>query len=140
MQRMGWAGAGAALVMGLTACGDDGGDGVETARFELRGTWATEFGEETISDTRWDGFCLQRVERFDNDANIAILEIDGGEGCGAGFSRVIWKDVVEGAFVYCTTTFNELTADDAAKSPTSAVNDDPATGCGGFPWSRLVKR
>ncbi len=112
----------------------------EVASIELTGSWTTEFGEETISETRWDGFCLQAIASFDNDENVAILETTGGEGCGTGFARVIWKDIVADAFDYCTTTYGATTAEAAASAPTDAVSDDLETGCGGFPWSHLTRK
>lgn len=130
------------MASSLVACGD-GDDGSEEAGapvFELAGTWTSDFGEETISDSRWDGFCQQAVVSFDNDGNEAILEIVGGEGCGEGFSKVVWKDIVSDAFDYCTAAFGEASVDEAANAPLSAVNDDPMTGCGGFPWSRLSRK
>lgn len=107
---------------------------------ELVGSWATEFGEETISATRWDGFCLQAIDSFDNTANVAILATTGGEGCGAGFSRVVWKDIAADAFDYCTTTYGATTAEAAASAPVNAISDDLETGCGGFPWSHLTRK
>jgi len=107
---------------------------------ELVGTWATEFGDETISESRWDGFCLQTIVSADNDENVAILETVGGEGCGEGFSRVIWNDIVSEAFDYCTTTYGASTAEDAATAATSGISDDLETGCGGFPWSHLTRK
>jgi len=125
----------------VTGCGDDGAEGgPSTASFELTGTWSSGFGDETISETRWDGFCKQKITRYSNEDNLAILETDGGEGCGAGFSRVIWNDVVGDAFDYCTTAFGEPSAADAEAAPTSAISADLTTGCGGFPWSRLTRK
>jgi len=112
----------------------------EVEPIELVGTWTTEFGEETISETRWDGFCLQAIARVGNEENVAILETVGGEGCGAGFSRVIWHEIVADAFDYCTTTYGATTAEEAATAPTSAISEDLMTGCGGFPWSHLTKK
>lgn len=133
----GWIAAGI-CGLALAACDDteattgDGG-------FELVGAWQSEFGQETITQTRWDGFCQQAVTRFDNAANVAILETVGGQDCGTGFAKVVWKEIVDDAFHYCTAAFGEATADAAANAPTSAVSDDLAAGCGGFPWSHLTR-
>ena len=134
----GWiaaASCGLALV-GCEASEATTGDG----GFELVGSWRSEFGDETISQSRWDGLCLQAVTRYDNTTNVAILQTTGGEGCGTGFSKVLWKDIVGDAFHYCTAAFGEATVDAAANAPVSAVTDDLATGCGGFPWSRLTRK
>jgi hypothetical protein len=137
-------GLGVVALMFTSGCGDEGDGGgrpfASVASFELAGSWSSGFGDETISDTRWDGFCRQKITRFSNQDNVAILETDGGEGCGSGFSRVIWTDVVGDAFDYCTTAFGELSAADAEAAPTSAISADLTTGCGGFPWSRLNRK
>lgn len=134
-------GLGVLALVFATGCGDDGEAGGPSATsFELAGTWSSGFGDETISDTRWDGFCTQKITRFSNEDNVAILETDGGEGCGGGFSRVVWNDIVGDAFDYCTTAFGEPSAADAEAAPQSAISDDLATGCGGFPWSRLTRK
>jgi hypothetical protein len=140
-------GAASALVLMAAAgggggCGDDdGGDpAVQSGVLEIGGVWSSGFGEETISDSRWDGFCQQAIVSFDNADNVAILKTDGGEGCGTGFGRVIWTDVVGDAFDYCTTTFGEASAQDAETSPTAAITQDLMTGCGGFPWSHLTRK
>lgn len=105
---------------------------------ELVGVWTSDFGEETITAERWDGFCLQKITSFDNDANAAVLETDGGEGCGAGFGRVVWTEPTDSGFAYCTTAFGQLTAEAAASAPESGIDrGDLQTGCGGFPWSAL---
>ena len=131
--------AAAACGLGLAGCDESEattGDG----GFELAGNWSSEFGDEMISQSRWDGFCLQAVTRYDNMGNVAILETTGGEGCGTGFSKVLWKDIAGDAFDYCTAAFGEATADAAANAPVSAVTDDLAAGCGGFPWSHLTRK
>lgn len=135
-------GAIAALTCGLALAACDESEAVTgDGGFELVGSWQSEYGDETITQTRWDGFCQQAVTRFDNARNVAILEAVGGEGCGSGFSKVVWQDIVDGAFHYCTAAFGEATADAAADAPVSAVSEEDLTvGCGGFPWSRLARK
>src|SRR5689334_21364563 len=86
---------GVAMAMAIGAC-DDGEETCQAtptnAPFELAGTWSSGFGDEKISDTRWDGFCLQTIESLDNDANVAILKTTGGQDCGSGYSLVVWGD------------------------------------------------
>lgn len=136
--------AAAAFFGGFTGCDGDVGHDNNTSDddpIELVGTWATDFGEETISATRWDGFCLQKIERYDNEANVGVLETIGGDGCGLGFSRVIWNDIANNVFYYCTTAFGLPTAAEAAAAPEVNIDDgDMAKGCSTFPWSKLTRK
>jgi len=137
----GWIVSGVMAAAALGACDDQKGDTTpDEVGFELTGAWSSGFGDETISDTRWDGFCLQAVKRFDNTKNEAILETTGGEGCGAGYSKVLWTDIANDAFDYCTAAFGEASIDAAANKSTSAISADLTTGCGGFPWSHLTRK
>jgi hypothetical protein len=107
---------------------------------ELVGVWTSGFGDETITATHWNGFCVQAIARFDNDENVAILETVSGESCLLGFSRVVWNDIADDAFDYCTTTYAAATAEDAATAEVVNFSPDLTTGCGGFPWSRLTRK
>lgn len=106
---------------------------------ELVGTWTSEFGDETITESAWNGFCQQRIARFSNDDNVAILETLGPGECGTGFGRVVWKDVADDAFYYCTTIFGQASIEAAEAAPDATTND-LAAGCGGFAWSHLTRR
>jgi len=123
-----------------TAC-DDGGDGTGDAAIELVGAWSSDFGDETITKTHWNGFCEQAISRFDNAANVAVLQTLSGDGCGTGYSRVVWLDIAGQSFDYCVTAFGAETADAAAGAPESGVDRTQlTTGCGGFPWSKLTRK
>ena len=115
-------------------------DAVEPDPIELVGVWSSGFGDETITATNWDGFCIQAIVRFDNDENVAILETISGQDCLKGFSRVVWNDIVDDTFDYCTTTYAAVTADDAANAEVVNFSNDLMTGCGGFPWSSLTRK
>jgi len=134
----GWIASG--LVTAALAGCDSTPSSSKDSGFELVGRWSSGFDDEAITETRWDSFCLQAVRRYSNLDNVAILETTGGEGCTTGFGRVIWTDIVDDSFNYCTTAFGEPTADDASKAPATAVSDDLASGCGGFPWSHLTRK
>lgn len=118
---------------------DTGGDDATPGAFELIGTWTSEFGDETITESRWDGFCQQRVARYSNEDNVAILETLGPSECGGGFGRVVWQDIADDAFFYCTTTFGQTSIEAADNAP-DATTDDLTGGCGGFAWSHLTRK
>ncbi|MFO0748421.1 MAG: hypothetical protein U1F43_22565 [Myxococcota bacterium] len=130
------------VVAAVGAPGCDDGDGTTNdGPIELVGSWSSAFGDETITATRWDGFCLQKIASHDNGANVAVLETDGGEGCGTGFNRVVWLEPSGDSFYYCTTAFGAESAAAAANAPEQGVDrGDTAAGCAGFPWSQLTKK
>lgn len=116
------------------------GEVVAPDPIELVGDWASEFGEETITTSNWDGYCIQTIVRVDNEANVAIIETLSGDGCALGFGRIVWTEIADDAFDYCTTTFAAASADEAASAEVSNFSTDLATGCGGFPWSHLTRK
>lgn len=136
-----WMGCLVVAAVGAPACDDSGDDGDKTQTIELVGAWTSDFGDETISATRWDGFCGQEIATVDNAANVAVLKTVSGQDCGVGFNRVVWLEPSGDSFYYCTTAFGAETAAAAAGAPEQGVDRaDTATGCAGFPWSHLTKK
>ncbi|MCC6621344.1 MAG: hypothetical protein IT385_08815 [Deltaproteobacteria bacterium] len=122
-----------------SACDDGGDDGRTT--IEVKGSWTSEFGDEDITETHWNGFCVQAIARFDNDDNVAVLETLSGDGCGTGFSRVVWLEPAGDTFHYCVTAFGAESADAAAGAPEVGIDRAAlTTGCSGFGWSKLTRR
>ena len=139
--RLGGLGLIAALGFTAAACGDDD-DGMtpQTGAFELIGEWTGTFGDESISETAWNGVALMD---FDNDANVAITQNSPtAEFFPDGFNRIVYTEPVNDSFFYCTVAFGLDTLMVAQTSTLTADATAPATsGCGGqFPWSDLTRQ
>jgi len=118
----------------LTACG--GGP------IELVGTYTTSFGMETISEETWDnGFTVTTIEDWDNNANWAVLKNPADDMFfPEKHSKVVWTEVIDGKFHYCTVDFGLDTVEAARTSTKSADASEPgAGGCGGFPWTAMSR-
>ncbi len=124
----------------LGAC-DDGAEGPES--FELIGTWTSEFGEETITDTTWTNYIVQTVVSWDNDTNTAILRNPPDAEWGPNdYSRVEWIGPEGDVFHYCVVAFGKMTAQEAETAAAEGVDrtDLEGAGCGGFPWSAMTRK
>lgn len=141
----------AMLVVATTAVGCDDGDEGETnaGTFELAGEWSTAFGSETITTTDWKSYdpegalsFAQKVTRFDNEANVAIVQNLPDAEFGANtYGKVLWLEPTATGVSYCTVAFGHETAALAESAPeTDANKADLATGCAGFPWTTLTKK
>lgn len=129
-----------AVAVGAPGC-DDSTATTTDDTIEVVGAWTSAFGDETITATTWNGFCLQTIVSHDNAQNVAILETTGGEGCGTGFGRVVWLEPASDSFSYCTTAFNQATAEAAAAVPEQGIDRaDLEKGCAGFGWSTLTRK
>jgi hypothetical protein len=123
---------------------------VVVATFELTGSWSSSFGGyEVITEMTWDTFgdddalmFGQKVARFDNEANAAIVQnLPDAEFGPNTYGRIVWTDVVDGELAYCTVAFGHETADAATDAPETGIDrGDLAAGCSGFPWTVLTKR
>ncbi len=111
--------------------------------FELEGVWVSEFGEETITQTTWTGYVAQRIARFDNLENVAILQNPPDDAYAPdAFSRVVWTEPEADVFHYCVVAFGHETAEAAEAAPEANVDraDLDEKGCGGFAWSMLTRK
>ena len=140
--RFGRIGLCALAALALGACGgdDDGDDpGAISSGIEIAGDWKSDFGEETIADNVWG---TTPIIRFDNDGNWAITRnADDAEYFPGTFSKIVWTDIIDGGFFYCTVDFGLDSADAAASTAKSADATDPATGgCGDFSWTSLTPK
>jgi hypothetical protein len=133
----GEAGAGGAGTGGSSA--DAGAGGIEVA-----GSWSSDFGDETIDDTMWNG---ASIVSFDNAANEVITqdppsEDDAGVEIDGAFNKIVWTEVEGDAFYYCWVSFGQPTAADADANAMAFDDSDPDTGgCGDsdFPWTKLER-
>lgn len=141
----------AVLVMATTAVGCDDGDEGDTKAepFELAGEWTTAFGSETISATSWKSFDTsgalsfeQKVTRFDNATNVAIVQNLPDAEFGANtYGKVLWLEPTATGVSYCTVAFGHETAASAEGAPEVDANKaDLEAGCAGFPWTTLTKK
>jgi hypothetical protein len=127
----------------------DGGTASSTGAgaLEIAGEWLEEFAPgmgitHVIDETRWDqlsdfGDAAFHVDSYDNEARFVVARADEANEFSPGlWSRFDWAWDGE-ALYYCTAVYDARTAGDALAAPASEP-DDLETGCGGFPWSRLV--
>ena len=107
-----------------------------TEAFELIGEWASAWAEESITEDRWGA---ARIVTYDNDANVAIIQMpDDDEYNPSQFSKLVWTDIVEDTFHYCTVAYGQETEAAAQQAEDIADSTDlDGAGCGGFPWSAL---
>ena len=120
------------VMFGLAACG--GGE------IEIAGTWDTQFQTvETISSEKWN---TATVVDFDNDGNTAITQSPADDMYTPNkFAKVVWLEPAGNSFYYCTVDYGRDTLEAAKTSTKTAEGTNPdATGCGGFPWSKLTKK
>lgn len=125
----------------------DSSDVVE-ARFELIGSWTSDFGGyETITQTSWETFgdddvlvFGQKVVSFDNEANFAIVQnLPDAEFGPNTYGRIVWTDIVDDTFAYCTVAFGQETAEAAEDAPETGLDrEDLEAGCSGFAWTSLT--
>ncbi len=145
-----------AVMLGLSvvACGgeddDDADDGhhnppAET-HLEITGAWENKDFMETdvIDDTSWtttfgDSDPLtSTIEKFDNTGNVVIYAGQDGK-----YSRIVWTEIEDDAFFFCTVDYGLETLEDAEASEKTADDSDPENGgCGdgGFSWTKLTKQ
>lgn len=123
--------------VGMTACGDDDESGTQT--FELEGEWTSLFGDETITDTEWNGNAL--IE-FDEDMNFAVTQTPTSAQFNPGkFNKIVYTEPEVNSFFYCFVDFGVDTAAMARTSTQTADASDPSVGgCGAFPWTQLTRK
>jgi hypothetical protein len=119
--------------------GAGGEGGSQFAALEIIGKWSTPFSTEIIRQDRWRSFGegfdgTAAIVEYDNDENVVYTESN------CEFSKLVYLDVSDGSFYYCTVAYGFPTLE-AAKADTKVA--DPATpdvnGCGSFPWSKLTE-
>ena len=126
----------AALTLSVVGCGTDDTD-VEVQVLEVIGTWASSWGTDAITAEKWN---TATIIKFDNETNMAITQQPADDEYNPSkFSKVVWTEITNESFYYCTVAFGKDTADDATNAEEAAdISDLDGEGCGGFSWSKLV--
>ena len=127
-------------LVSFSACDDDD----EDKKLEIIGTWQSAYGgNEVITKDTWTfTFGASTIVEYDNDKNIVYVQNSADMEYNASkFSKIVYTDIADNKFYYCTISFGNETLDDAKANTTEADASDPATtGCGGnFPWTSLTK-
>ncbi|MEQ9500810.1 MAG: hypothetical protein RIT81_28325 [Deltaproteobacteria bacterium] len=110
---------------------------------EIEGEYDSNFGgTETITSDLWTSYDASVVREYDNDANIAYLQLPEDAMFNPDtFAKVVWTEPDGGAFYYCWVDFGFATLDEAKTSTKTWDASDPDnTGCGGFSWTKLTAR
>jgi hypothetical protein len=114
-----------------------------TTGIEIEGTWGSSFGgTETISDDAWaSGDFVTIIADYSNSENVAVtLNSDDAEFNPGKYNRIVWTEIADGSFHYCTTDFGLETLEDAQAASTVPDASDPDnSGCGGFSWTKLTR-
>jgi hypothetical protein len=141
-----------AVTLTLAGCGgdDDAAEPANTSTgIEIDGSWTasvsgTEIGTEIIDDDGWTvGSSVSVIADYSNAENVAVTRNpDDAEFSPGKYNRIVWTDIADGAFYYCTTDFGLDTVEDAQAAETTPDPSDPDnSGCGGtFPWTKLTRQ
>jgi hypothetical protein len=131
----------------MTACGGDDADvadGPAPTGIEIAGTYASDFGTETITEDTWSsdfggGPSVSAIVHYSNAENVAVTQsADDAEFYPGLFNRIVWTEPSGGAFHYCTTDFGLESEEAALEADTAAdATDLDGAGCGGFSWTAL---
>ena len=104
---------------------------------EVRGTWADNYGQTvTISEAAWGP---NEVHQFDNDSNWAVAQNPADDEWNPSkYSRVVWTELADGEFWFCTVAYGLGTLEEALNTDQTADPEDlEGAGCDGFPWTRM---
>jgi hypothetical protein len=138
----------ALLAFLLAAChgveDDSAADSGTPDAFPLEGTWDDDWGGvHTIDTETWSmvyktGTSVFHIETITLDETWLVARNDAANAWYPNlYSRFDWT-LSEGSPWYCQVAWN-ATDPTAAAAAAAADPTDPATsGCGGYPWNRLV--
>jgi len=131
---------------GSGGSGGESGSGSEA--LEIDGRWDGDFGSvEVIADTSWSvdygtGASVSTIVSFSNDDNAAITQnADDAEYDPSAYNRIVWTEIADDSFYYCTTDFGLDTLEEAEQADTPADDSHPGeSGCGASPWTKLIRK
>jgi len=109
------------------------------------GTYTDAYGgTQQVAATTWtSGTSVFHLSQVDNVQLFAIAQNDcanpcyGGVCYGGEWSRFDWTYDAAHALWYCQTAYEAPSAQQALQTP-AADAQNLATGCSGFPWSKLT--
>lgn len=130
--------------------GDDGGEliieppEIAVTKISLYGRWISNFGDpyRIINRTWGTSFGNDSIYHFDEDNKILITYLDEFSSFNPDtFSKIVWTEIENEEFYFCTIAFNLPSLEEALADDTVADSTDPSTsGCGGFSWTKLIRR
>ena len=131
-----------ALAVGCSDEDDKSSDrSSSAAEIEIEGSWSSDFGGSEIIDSDvWTSFDDVDIVQYDNGKNFAVTQNPDDADFDPGkFNKIVWTEVSNGSFYYCTVDFGLDSAEDAAESEQTADDSNPEEdGCGGFSWTKLT--
>lgn len=116
----------------------------EDKALEINGTWTSAFGgNEVISNESWVfswGMSGAIIE-YNNDNNTLYIQNPANDEYNPSkFSKIVWTEIAENSFYYCTLAVGSETLDDAKNDTTAYDSSDPDnSGCNGWSWTKLTK-
>lgn len=125
------------------AAGAVGAGGQASEGFELVGTWQELFMDEPIgtleiTSSFWNS---SGIAGYDSEANVVYTQTPCDDMYNPGaFSKIVYTDVADDAFYYCTAAYGLKTLAEAQAAEGIADPEDLEAGCGasGFSWSKVV--
>ncbi|MFT5514690.1 MAG: alpha-L-fucosidase 2, partial [Rhodothermales bacterium] len=108
----------------------------------LQGQFQDDYGiRYSVSEQEWQhhGYARYRVEYWNHEAQYLIAQNHAGNPTGAGlWTRIDWMqlDMPPFSWAFCLTEYEADSADEAAAAG-PPNRDEPRTGCGGYPFSRM---
>ncbi len=97
----------------------------------------------TVANDLWtmgegDGASLFHISQYDNDAMWLVAQNDSNNAWSADlWSRFDWT-WYEGELWYCQTAYGAATETDAVATAAADATDPATTGCGNYPWTKLM--
>ena len=120
---------------------------------EIIGEWDDNFsGSHRITANAWEQTfgeasnysATYSIEAHDNNDNYLVYQNPADSSFNPNkFHKVVWTDINEGVFFYCTITGSQPqdTEQKAEKVANNADASDPeGGGCGSFTWTRMARR
>ncbi|MCS6858111.1 MAG: hypothetical protein NZM37_10410 [Sandaracinaceae bacterium] len=111
---------------------------------EIAGNYTDPFGgTHEITAAEWVNRFGASVSRYhfvevNNDMDYAIARNDPSNSYNPNrYSRFEWTRA-GGNLYYCQSVYDAMTAEMARSAPRANPSNPEASGCGGFPWTRLI--
>jgi hypothetical protein len=113
----------------------------------ITGSYGSEFGAETISETHWDnGFSSHQIKDWNEEKKWVITQVPANaDHAPNSFNTIFWISYTEGessGLYYCTHAYGleNLAAAHTASGDVPDSSNPHASGCGDFAWTKLELR